>query len=151
MKEANIRLLRTPIFSDIPIHDQRRLGSQSPEELIQRFRQFPLNKGFIDWAFEHELMIVYSNIDGKGYYLPQIREIIVNNKLTREEINLTIAHELLHAALPGINPNKDQPELELALDEIAQEYSNDEDFMRYVMLKIPSANTYNRPQTNLKP
>ena len=67
-----------------------------------------------------------------------LREILIRNNMSKEEADLTIAHELVHIAAPfASNSRKPNPEMEEVIDEIALKYAIDPQFMGYVRGKLP--------------
>lgn len=128
---------------DCSVHDERRLKWHSPEGLKEILKRFPLTKEFVDWVAEQGFKVVYdfSWKEGNGAVFDGLRRIMVSPNGSREIIDLTLVHELIHiAAVPGKIfrfTQREYEEYEKVIDEIAKEYMKDSEFMSYVREKIP--------------
>ncbi len=121
-----------------PIYDKRMQRFCSPADLKEIFRRKPLDKKFIDWVVERRFEIVYhfSFEEGSGAVWWGPRWIVVSPHGQDGIANLTLIHELIHVAVPGNYGNYDQ-RYEEAIDEIAENYVNDIEFLDYIKRKIP--------------
>ncbi len=121
-----------------PIYDERMQRFYSPADFKEIFRQHPLDRKFIDWVAEQGFKIVYISDwrEGNGAVWWGLRQIALSSHGQDRIVNLTLIHELIHIAVPGNYGNYDQ-RYEEAIDEIAENYVNDIEFLDYIKRKIP--------------
>lgn len=128
---------------DYPVHDKRRLKFSSPEGLKKVLQRFPLNKEFIDWVVEQGFKIEYRSDwrEGRGAVWWGLKRIVVSSQGETDLMNKTLVHELIHISVPGIPSPWDawisQIPYEEMIDQIAEIYLNDLEFMEYLKEKIP--------------
>jgi len=126
-----------------PYHIRRRLGFNSPEQFRKLFELFPLNSEFIDWVVEQGFKIFYKDnfYAGMGCTDWQNKEIWISPKGDSKLIRLVKVHELIHVALVGTKfktrTMDEQEKYEKTIDEIAQKYVDNEEFIRSMETRIP--------------
>lgn len=122
---------------DYPIHNGRRLTFSSPKELKRILLQdFPLTKEFIDWTIERGFKIAYQPDwkAGTGLVSWRLKQIMMSSQGTIHLKDKTLVHELIHISVPGIH--KPEASYEKVIDQIADIYLNDSEFMKYLKKKI---------------
>ena len=123
-----------------PIHDKRRMHFNSPEGLKWSLKTFPLTKEFIDWVAKTGYRIRYEPIlsEGSGFVTWESKSIYISPKGDECLINKVKVHELIHVSIPGMTPNyPPKNPFEIAIDEIADEYLDNIEFLNYIDEKIP--------------
>lgn len=126
-----------PVYDD-RLYQRTRFWSDY-SEFVSNFKEHPLDRKFIDWLVQQNAKIEYNPLldEGLGYYIWISRLIAISPHGSEETQNRTLAHELIHAAIPiydyplGSNFNK-------IVEEIAGDYAVNDDFINYAKAKIPS-------------
>lgn len=124
---------------DYPVHDGRRFRFSSPEELKKILLQYyPLTREFIDWVNEQGFRMVYwaDWKEGTGSVWWGLRQIGVSSKGEAHLIDKTLVHEIIHISVPG--HHEPEREYEEAIDEVAEVYLTNQEFMDYLKRKIPT-------------
>lgn len=128
---------------DYPVHDERRLRFHSSEGLKESLKRRPLTREFIDWVVRNGYKIKYlpDLPKGEGFAFFEPRLIVVSSQGEPRVINAVIVHELIHISVPGMTPNyifpRSENSYEMVIDEIAEGYLGDSEFLEYLNKKIP--------------
>ncbi len=132
---------------DCPIHNERRLTFSSPEGLKRILLQdYPLTKEFIDWVVEQGFKIIYqpdlkegNGLVFGGWGPRERREIWVSSQGKASLKDKVLVHELIHISVPGNHEPRE--DYEKTIDQIADIYLNDSEFMKYLKKKMPVLKT----------
>jgi hypothetical protein len=123
-------------------------GYHTPEDLIREFRHLGLIKEFIDWVADLGFKIELRHYKKEGHFrdgavdYASAKIIAHYGGPIKFSVNSTIAHELVHLASPRTGPgqgifSRDYEAFEEAIDQIAEPYARNPEFMDYVRKKIP--------------
>lgn len=122
---------------------------RSPEDLKREFQHLGLVKEFIDWVANLGFKVELRYFDKKkGHYeygrvdYASARIIAYYGDSIKFSVNSTIVHELVHLASPQTSSRENSfsieyKEFEKAIDQIAEPYARNPNFMDYVRRKIP--------------
>jgi len=140
---------------DVPVHDPRRRNFTDPESFRDVFKKYPLDKEFVDWVAEQGYEIVYTSEDnlGCGDVYVDPRKIVIgihprvdpNLNIDPNLVDLVVVHELIHIAAPDKRMERFNRQgvqiynpFEKVIDEIAAQYTQDQEFMQHVTSTIPA-------------